>query len=187
MNFNKELRLVYEPVDLRALIDGVMELLKMKTRMKKIKLLKEIDPQVPKYFRTEPRRLKQILLNLFSNAIKFTFKGHIKIVVTLSARCILHLTTRHVRIEVQDTGLGIKKEDTNKLFKMFGRLEGTKKQNKGGTGLGLMISNRLAKKLSPNDESIGVKSILDKGSTFSFVLEDKQLERHPSQMSIMMG
>ena len=83
MNFNKELRLVFEPVNLRELLKGVIELLKMKTKLKKIDLISEIDPDIPQTFRTEPRRLKQILLNLMGNAIKFTFKGYIKIKLTL--------------------------------------------------------------------------------------------------------
>jgi len=79
MNFKKQLRLVFEPVSMTDLIHSVCELLEMKAKLRKLKLLVEIDPDIPEYIETDPRRLKQILLNLTGNALKFTFEGHVKI------------------------------------------------------------------------------------------------------------
>lgn len=79
MNFKKELRLVLEEVSLKALLSSVVELLKMKAKLRRLKLIIEVDEDIPDVFTTEPRRLKQIMLNLTGNALKFTFEGHIKI------------------------------------------------------------------------------------------------------------
>ena len=76
-------------------------------------------------------------------------------------------------MSVIDTGMGISEEDIPKLFGLFEKLDSTKEQNKSGTGLGLMISHKLAKKLSPDGSGIKVESVLHEGSTFSFLLEDK--------------
>ncbi len=79
MNFKKELRLVLEEVNLKALLSSVVELLKMKAKLRKLELKIEVDSDIPEIFTTEPRRLKQILLNLTGNALKFTFSGYIRI------------------------------------------------------------------------------------------------------------
>jgi len=77
-------------------------------------------------------------------------------------------------ISVEDSGLGMKEEDLQHLFKMFGKLKSTKEVNPSGTGLGLMISNKLALRLAPTgNKGIQVESVYQEGSTFSFILEDK--------------
>ncbi len=79
LNFCDDLRLVFEVVNIRNLVQETIDLLHMKAAMKKIGLLFEIDPETPETIWTDPRRLKQILLNLAGNALKFTFKGHVKV------------------------------------------------------------------------------------------------------------
>jgi len=79
VNFKEELRVVYQPISLRGVFAEVQGLLQMKASMKKIQLLLEVDPEIPKVFNTDPRRLKQVLLNLSGNSLKFTFSGFVKI------------------------------------------------------------------------------------------------------------
>jgi len=112
------------------------------------------------------------MLNLTGNALKFTFSGHVRLkaqrieVEGIASTC--------VKISVEDTGLGMKEDDIQHLFKMFSKLESTREENKSGTGLGLMISNKLALRLAPKDnKGIQVQSVHQQGSTFSFILEDK--------------
>ncbi len=95
-------------------------------------------------------------MNLTGNALKFTFSGHIKI----KARLVqIEGASTCVKISVEDTGLGMKPDDLGHLFKLFGKLEATREENKSGTGLGLMISNKLALRLAPpEDKGIQVVS-----------------------------
>ena len=115
--------------------------------MRKIDLIVKIEDEVPQTIITDPNRLRQIVLNLVGNALKFTFKGHILIKISQ------HDADQKIyQIMVEDTGVGIKEEDKDKLFKLFGKLENTESAtiNPSGTGLGLNISNKLAKKLGPS-------------------------------------
>ena len=79
--FNKEPRLVFETVNVKDIIETIKVTLQMKAKIRKIDLLTEIDEKIPKEFNTDPRRLTQILMNLVGNAMKFTFKGYVKIKV----------------------------------------------------------------------------------------------------------
>jgi len=86
VNFQEELRVVFEPISLNNVFNDVLGLLDLKAQMKKIKLLLEVDPMIPDPFHTDPRRLKQVLLNLAGNALKFTTKGFVKIKATFMLR-----------------------------------------------------------------------------------------------------
>jgi signal transduction histidine kinase len=79
INFSKDLRLVFEEVNIQNLLKEIDDLLHMKATMRKVALLFEIDPDTPETIWTDPRRLKQILINLVGNSLKFTFKGHVKV------------------------------------------------------------------------------------------------------------
>lgn len=81
--FNKEPRLVFETVNVKDIIETIKVTLQMKAKIRKIDLLTEIDEKIPREFNTDPRRLTQILMNLVGNAMKFTFKGYVKIKVEL--------------------------------------------------------------------------------------------------------
>lgn len=122
--------------------------------MRKLKLKVSISDEVPETINTDPNRLRQIVLNLVGNALKFTFKGHILIQI-----CCKDKARQIYEIMVEDTGIGIKDEDKGKLFQLFGKLETTAVINPSGTGLGLNISYKLAKKLGPpNNEGIVLDS-----------------------------
>ena len=110
------------------------------------------------------------MLNLVGNAMKFTFKGYIKII----AESVWIKNKQCVMLAVEDTGIGIKKEDLNKLFKLFSRIDKTSSLNKSGIGLGLMISYKYSVFLTfKNGKGIQVKSKPGVGTTFYFYLENK--------------
>lgn len=121
--------------------------MKFQVEQKKLRFETFITKRVPKLIKTDPKRLKQILFNIIGNAIKFTFSGSI----TVSVDC----RDEYLITEVQDTGIGIKNEEINQLFKFFGKVEHSKKINKGGMGFGLSISKMILQQM--NGE-ISVKS-----------------------------
>jgi len=118
---------------------------------------------LPKEIRTDPARLKQCLINLASNAVKFTENGHVYISVGLQKlndkQCI--------RFDVEDTGIGIPSDKHHAIFESFTQLDGSTSRKFGGTGLGLAITNQLAQLLGGK---LTLKSQPDKGSTFSLTI-----------------
>ncbi len=134
----------YEDTDIRQIIQSVVVIMYLKAKMRKISLIEEIDSSIPQIIKTDGRRIKQILINLIGNAMKFTFRGFIKII----AQPDFYKGKRGVKIIIQDTGVGIKKNDISKLFEMFQILENTQKMNRHGFGLGLTISSNFSKLLT---------------------------------------
>ncbi len=126
----------------------------------------EIDPDIPKYLMGDPLRIKQILLNLISNSIKFTHEGGINLSVHL-ANSESDLTLQFV---VQDTGIGIAEDKQKILFEAFTQVDSSTTRKYGGTGLGLQISKRLVELMGGK---IQVESTLNQGSVFSFTLRSQ--------------
>ena len=129
----------------------------------------QLAQNVPKFIKSDPIRIRQVVINLISNGFKYTSKGGI----TLHANL---LSNSSVKIAVKDTGLGIKKENLGQLFAEFSKIkeENDVLLNPNGVGLGLNISNSLAYYLSPLPKNgILVTSEWGKGSIFSFQVEDK--------------
>jgi CheY-like chemotaxis protein/nitrogen-specific signal transduction histidine kinase len=149
------LRIVESDFEPRALITGVADLLRADTVSKGLALRIVIDPKLPATLRSDSGRLRQILMNLAGNAVKFTNAGE----VSISA----HGAGEKVRFEVRDTGIGISHEDCGRLFQPFAQVDSSDRREYGGTGLGLSISKRLVELLGGE---IGVTSRLGHGSTF---------------------
>jgi signal transduction histidine kinase/DNA-binding response OmpR family regulator len=149
-------------INLRDTVDDVARLLAIQAHAKGLELTAEIDAAVPERVRADPARLRQILLNLGGNAIKFTERGEIAIRVQL-----IDSTPEEVliRCEVRDTGRGIPSERMGLLFKAFSQLDASSTRRFGGTGLGLSIVRRLA--LLMGGEA-GASSVENVGSTFWF-------------------
>ena len=170
---HKKLRLVYNRVSILDFLDEIKSLFDHSCKLRMLYLDTKIDPRVPNSINTDKGRLGQILINLLGNAFKFTFKGGVTIRVDLVSQNPLR-----VRFSVNDTGIGIKKEDQEKLFKMYGKIEQQdKKINTHGVGLGLTISNTLATLLNPTEnKGIQVESEVDVGTSFSFVVESHNPE-----------
>jgi methyl-accepting chemotaxis protein len=153
-----QLKIANEPFELRPVIDKVIRSVRPMVEAKHLVLELEVAPDVEKVT-ADSRRVEQVLLNLLSNSIKFTEQGHIRITC-------LHQGSE-VRISVADTGIGIKREDLEKLFRPFTQVETGLTRQYEGTGLGLSISKRLVTLMGG---TIAVESEWGKGSTFSFTV-----------------
>jgi len=157
----------------RKALRDIAKLFKFQTVQKGIDLNLYIAERIPKFINTDEGRLKQILINLIANALKFTFTGSITIQVTESGD-----NREYLQISVIDTGVGIKDEDKHKLFTMYGKLGDKEGVNKNGVGLGLTIANALSLALSgriseDGEKGIEVESQFGEGSTFCFrILKD---------------
>ena len=155
-----KLELEYIAFELKHLIDDLMMLLKQKADDQGIDLVCEIAPATPAVITGDPVRMRQILANLLTNAIKFTEQGEVKLRVI-----VLEQDSGRVRlrIEVLDTGIGIANEAQRKLFKSFTQADGTTTRKYGGTGLGLAIVRQLVTMMHGQ---LGVDSVHGKGSCF---------------------
>jgi len=179
-----KLKLYTEQMELREFLQDIMRLFEFQCSQKSIFLRLNMSLNTPKTVVTDKNRLSQIFINLIGNALKFTQHGGITISVS---RCFANKD--YVEMSVEDTGLGIKEEDKDKLFKMFGKLEnerGGTIVNTQGVGLGLTISNNLAKLLCDKRELEGIKveSEYRKGSKFTFIIKTN-LEPLPSPLPII--
>lgn len=134
---------------------------------KSVEILFDIDEKLPNVLYGDALRLRQVILNLVNNAIKFTEEGYVKLTVKLGE---ISGDDVELLVEVEDTGLGIKEEDIGKLFGSFNQVDKKKNHNKEGTGLGLVISKQLVELMGG---SIGVRSVYGKGSTFYFNIHQK--------------
>jgi PAS domain S-box-containing protein len=149
-----------EPVDLQALAKEVKDILLTAIQQKHIDVSVEVDPALP-LLSLDPSRLKQVLFNYLSNAIKFTPDGGR---VTIRAR---REGLSHVRIEVADTGIGIAAADLPRLFSEFQQLDAGLDKQHQGTGLGLALTRRL---VEAQGGTVGVSSVVGRGSVFHLVL-----------------
>ncbi|MDQ8203574.1 ATP-binding protein [Pelagicoccus sp. SDUM812003] len=157
--------------DLMKLFDDVVGLLSSRAMEKGIDLSSNIEPMVPTLLIGDSHRIRQVLVNIVSNAIKFTHQGAIDVQAKLVSRkgCDVVL-----EISVRDTGIGIPEEKLDKLFQSFVQVDSSHTRVFGGTGLGLAISKRLVELMGGD---ISVESVLGKGSRFSVTLPLKKQPR----------
>ena len=154
------------PVSVRRTIEEVLDLLWSKANEKKIELLHWIESDVPEWILTDGTRMRQVLVNLIGNAIKFTGKGEVEVRVSLQAPSGDQQSPLLV-INVRDTGEGIPQDRVNRLFKPFSQADSSTTRKYGGSGLGLAISRNLANLLGGD---ITLASTSANGSVFSFTL-----------------
>ncbi len=148
--------------NLRELLEAVVQLMDRPAQSKGLRLSLNIDPGVRLPVRGDPVRLRQVLSNLVSNAVKFTERGSI----TINVRRIGETTAQHqLRFEVHDTGIGIAPEAQGRLFQAFSQADTSTTRLYGGTGLGLAISRRIVELMTGR---IGVESDPGRGATFWF-------------------
>lgn len=163
-----KLDLYIEKHNVRELLKEIIDLILYESNQKKLQLELNIDPNVPSYFWADTVRLKQILINLLANAVKFTNTGTIKLNVTLITQ--ISPTKTRMRFAVIDSGIGIQEKNKNKIFKAFSQEDNSTTKKFGGTGLGLTISNKL---LGLMKSRLQLDSKVDVGSTFYFELDLK--------------
>ncbi len=155
-----------ENFDLMALTEGVVDLLAERASAKRLELLCDIDPGLTGLWRGDPARLRQVLINLVGNAIKFTDHG--EVVLSVGGG---DMSTpegegyRFLRFEIRDTGVGISAQGQARLFEAFSQVDGSSARRHGGTGLGLAICKRLVPLMGG---PIGVNSEIGRGSQFWF-------------------
>ena len=141
---------------------------------KKLELLLNINPTFPCKVIGDSQRIKQVLINLSNNAIKFTNKGRVKI--SLDYKDISD-DQIEMRISVSDTGIGIKKADLEKIFESFSQVDSKRNRNVEGTGLGLAISKRLVELMNG---TISVESVYETGTKFTITIPQKVVDHSPS-------
>jgi signal transduction histidine kinase/DNA-binding response OmpR family regulator/HPt (histidine-containing phosphotransfer) domain-containing protein len=164
--------------DLRHVIDSVSDLLEPKAQAKGIELIAQIEPEVSLLLRGDPGRLRQVLINLVGNAVKFTAQGEILLRVQLAVGASSGAAVL-VKFSVTDSGIGIPQDKLDKLFVSFSQVDSSTTRRYGGTGLGLAISRKICELAGGQ---IGVTSEEGSGSTFWFtMLLHRQGEKEPLQ------
>jgi PAS domain S-box-containing protein len=159
--------------DLTQVIEETADLLADRAHQKGIELATWVPPQVPRYLRGDPGRIRQVLANLLSNAVKFTERGEVVLEVGLARENARDVT---IRVQVRDTGIGIPPEAQPRLFSAFTQADGSTTRRYGGTGLGLAISKQLVTLMGGE---IGFESAPGRGSTFRFTLTlERQADVH---------
>jgi CheY-like chemotaxis protein len=149
-------------------LSQVIDLILYESNHKNLILELTIAPDIPNYFWVDSVRLKQILINLLANAVKFTKKGSIKLEVSVIEK--IDEVNATIRFAVIDTGIGILEENKKKIFQAFSQEDSSTTRKFGGTGLGLTISNKL---LGLMNSHLQLKSTIELGSTFYFDLDLK--------------
>jgi signal transduction histidine kinase/DNA-binding response OmpR family regulator len=148
------------PGDLPAVLSDLLSLMRPRAIAKGLSFQFEVNGAVPRTISTDPLRLRQVLLNILANAVKFTERGEIRLRVT----CEREGDHSMMRFDVCDTGIGIDAEQKERLFRPFSQADESMTRRFGGTGLGLTISKRLAMLLGGD---VTVESVIGKGSVFT--------------------
>ncbi|MDE7283901.1 MAG: fatty acid-binding protein DegV, partial [Lachnospiraceae bacterium] len=162
--------LQYKTVDL---FDGLIDMIRVRLKEKKLEFIVDIDEKLPSVLLGDMKRVSQVILNILTNAAKYTDSGS----VTLSVReDSVKGEDIYLKISVIDTGIGIRKENLEHIFDVFHRLDAKKNQKVEGSGLGLAITKQLVDLM---DGEITIDSIYTKGSTFTVILPQKIVDFTP--------
>jgi signal transduction histidine kinase/CheY-like chemotaxis protein/HPt (histidine-containing phosphotransfer) domain-containing protein len=164
--------------DLRRCVEDALELVAGRASQKQLDLALELAPGTPEGLRGDPQRVRQVLVNLLSNGVKFTETGEVVVRVAATSEG----DGRHrFEFTVRDTGIGIPAERLDRLFKSFSQVDTSTTRHYGGTGLGLAICKRLAELMGG---TVGVESTPGKGSTFRFSI---LAETNPEWAAVQRG
>lgn len=159
-----KLEIIPVAYDISSLFHDVHNMINLRAEKKRLKLVFDIDQNMPSGLYGDDIRIRQIVVNLMTNAVKYTHEG----TVTLIAKSEIKGNKAVLSVKVTDTGIGIKEEDLHKLFGKFERIEESRNRNIEGTGLGMNITQQLLKLMG---SELVVKSEYGKGSEFSFCIE----------------
>ncbi|AYO58286.1 hybrid sensor histidine kinase/response regulator [Chryseobacterium sp. 6424] len=170
----QKLKLTLDKVEIEELVSEAFNIVSYNNNKKRLEMLIDIDDSIPRYIWTDAMRLKQVFVNLLSNALKFTEEGEIVLYVKVLED--LGEAKKRIRFGVRDTGIGISKEKQSDIFEAFSQEDGSITKRYGGTGLGLTISNQI---LALLDSVLQVESEQGKGSDFFFdILFDTEEEEY---------
>ena len=158
--------------DFSSMIHDIVNMISMKAEAKELKVELYVDETLPSRLWGDDVRIRQILVNLLNNAVKYTEKGGVTLRISGETKEDLAL----LKFVVEDTGIGIKEEDIAKLFEDFRRIDEERNRNIEGTGLGMSIAVQL---LEMMESKLQIESVYGQGSTFSFQLEQKIIDKEP--------
>jgi PAS domain S-box-containing protein len=167
---SNKVELESEIFNIHECIESVISLMTLEAENKHLNLIYIADPIMNYLFKGDVNRLRQIVLNLISNAVKFTQKG--EIIVRLEVN-LQKNSSDTLKISIEDSGIGIPKNRLNKLFQAFSQVDASTTRKYGGTGLGLVITKKLAELMGG---TITVQSELDKGSTFEVTIQTESID-----------
>ncbi|MDR1058641.1 MAG: response regulator [Treponema sp.] len=168
-----KMEIITAKYDFSSLVNDVIAIIRMRLREKPVYFVVNVDGAIPQKLYGDVVRVRQILLNLLSNAAKYTHKGHISFTAGVES---WGETSLALKFEIADTGIGIKDEDRGRLFCNFSRLDGMVNRGVEGTGLGLAIARNLCRAMGGD---ITVESRYGEGSTFSAHISQEIRERTP--------
>lgn len=166
-----KLEFSYEPSNIKILIQDIVRMFEMKSNEKGLKLNTIISKELPSVLFIEELRIKQVLINLINNSIKFTERGYIEIEATCANKTNDHID---LILKVEDTGVGIPGKYHKKIFKAFDQVDEKDTRKYEGTGLGLAITQQLVKLMNGRIE---LESEVGKGSLFTIILEKVKISR----------
>ncbi|KPV49633.1 hypothetical protein SE17_31510, partial [Kouleothrix aurantiaca] len=172
-----KMRVEHQSFDLRDCLEEAIDIVGSQATRKHLDLAYTIDPATPAAIESDSMRLRQVLVNLIGNAVKFTKAGSVVVRAELAEE---QGSAVVVRFSVQDTGIGISDEVQARLFQPFTQADGSVTRKYGGTGLGLAICRRLVELMGG---SIGVESRAGQGATFAFTIRFERATASPSQPS----
>jgi two-component system sensor histidine kinase/response regulator len=174
----EKLELESIPFDLRESLGETMKALGFRADQKGLELIYDVQPDVPERLVGDPTRVRQILVNLVGNAIKFTERGEVVVTVEQAPEEPRGGDSACLRFSVRDTGVGIPADKQEKVFEAFSQVDGTMARKYGGSGLGLAICTRLVEKMGGR---IWVESEPGKGSVFRFVVQMETQKTPPER------
>ncbi len=168
-----KMRIVPVRYDTAMMIDDLVNMISERAKKKGLEFKTEIDPTLPRSLYGDDLRIKQVITNLLTNAVKYTKQG--AVTLSIGAQSI-DADALKLHVAVRDTGIGIRAEDMDKLFQSFQRLDEEKNHNIEGTGLGISIVQRL---LVMMGSELKVSSVYGEGSTFEFTIDQKIIDAAP--------
>ena len=159
--------------DVSSLVNDIVNMVRIRAEKKKLRFIYEIDENIPSMLYGDDVRIRQVITNILTNAVKYTPEGYVRLRMN-----VVNIENDILQLEVSvtDTGIGIKEEDMDKLFASFQRLDQEKNRSIEGTGLGMSIVHRL---LDMMGSELKVSSVYGSGSTFSFEIEQKIVKAEP--------
>ena len=167
-----KMELHYKPIKLHAIITEIESIFMEKVHSKEIKLFVDLPNDVPEIILFDEVRIRQILLNLVGNAVKFTEKGNVKLSIKAMPSNTGDINRFNLHLSVEDTGIGIPEVEKEKIFEAFTQISGQSIKKYGGTGLGLSITKKLVEIMNGK---ISVESEVDKGSIFHIEFSNVQI------------